>query len=166
MSNCRPLLLINLSGYWPRPLIRQSKRKITQLWSGPWRMKQFHNRLVVVIRQKTGKHQTVHVDILAPSQTPTPSITPAHTDTPFNTAHSSHTYSAHTEQTTTTHKPQTFDTPPSSQDNQDSEAQDPYSQYTPSTRSLQQHTPHLNYVVLLENALHRRTFLLMCKLIS
>jgi len=69
--------------YWPRPLIRQRKRKLTQLWSGPWRVKQFHSKLVVVIRhEKTGKHQTVHVDRLAPCHTPTPTATPVHTDTP------------------------------------------------------------------------------------
>jgi len=36
------------------------------------------------------------------------------------------------ERATTTHPTQNFDTPPLSQENQDSEAQDPYTQYTPS----------------------------------
>jgi len=128
-----------VSLYWPRPLIRQSKRKITQLLSGPWRIKQFHSKLVVVIRhEKTGIHQTVHVDRLAPCHTPTPTITPVHTDTPLTTANSTQPCFAHAERatTTTTHTAQMFDTPPFSQENQDSQTQDPYTQYTPSFEDL------------------------------
>ena len=131
--------------YWPRPLIRQSKRKLTQLWSGPWRIKQFHSKLVVVIRhEKTGKQQTVHVDRLAPCHTPTPTATLVHTDTPLTTTCSTQPCSARIEQTTTTHTAQNFDTPPFSQENRDSEAQDPYTQYTPSFDDLitPAHTTH------------------------
>ena len=50
-----------------RPLLRQQKRKLQRLWSGPWRIIKFQSSLVVVIQNlKTNKHQTVHVDRLAP----------------------------------------------------------------------------------------------------
>jgi len=53
--------------YWPRPLLRQQKRKLQRLWSGPWRIIKFQSSLVVVTQNlKTNKHQTVHVDRLAP----------------------------------------------------------------------------------------------------
>ena len=53
--------------YWPRPLLRQQKRKLQRLWSGPWRIIKFQSSLVVVIQNlKTNKNQTVHVDRLAP----------------------------------------------------------------------------------------------------
>ena len=85
----------------------------------------------MIRHEKTGKHQTVHVDRLAPCHTPTPTATPVHTDTPLTTTCSTQPCSARIEQTTTTHTAQNFDTPPFSQGNQDSEAQYPYTQYTP-----------------------------------
>jgi len=52
--------------YWPRPPVRQQKRKLQRLWSGPWRILKFQSSLVVIQNLKTNKHQTVHVDRLAP----------------------------------------------------------------------------------------------------
>ena len=52
--------------YWPRPLIRQKKRKLQQLWTGPWRITAFKSELVVVVQHvRNHKKQTVHVDRLA-----------------------------------------------------------------------------------------------------
>jgi len=49
--------------YWPRPLVRQTKKKLTQLWTGPWKIKQFKSPVVVEIQNiHTHKYQTVHVD--------------------------------------------------------------------------------------------------------
>ena len=46
--------------YWPRPPLRQQKRQLQRLWSGPWRIVKFQSSLVVVIQNlKTNKHQTV-----------------------------------------------------------------------------------------------------------
>jgi len=53
--------------YWPKPLLRQQKRKLTQLWFGPYRITEFKSEvgLVVQIQHiKTGKTQIVHVDRL------------------------------------------------------------------------------------------------------
>ena len=53
--------------YWPRPLIRQQKRKLKRLWVGPYRVTNFKTDVVVVIQHiKTGQYQTVHVDRLVP----------------------------------------------------------------------------------------------------
>ena len=53
--------------FWPRPLIRQQKRKLTRLWVGPYRIKEFKSEIVAEIEHiKTGKKQTVHVDRLIP----------------------------------------------------------------------------------------------------
>ena len=57
--------------YWPRPLIRQQKRKLTQLWTGPWEIKQFLSPIVVLIQHTVNrKQQTVHVDRLSPCLAP------------------------------------------------------------------------------------------------
>jgi len=51
--------------YWPKPLLRQQKRKLTQLWFGPYRITEFKSEAVVQIQHiKTGKTQIVHVDRL------------------------------------------------------------------------------------------------------
>ena len=51
--------------YWPRPLIRKTKRKLTSLWSGPWTIRRFHSPIVVEIcHTETRRKQVVHVDRL------------------------------------------------------------------------------------------------------
>ena len=53
--------------YWPRPPIRQQKKKLQRLWTGPWQIISFITPLVVKIRHVTNnKTQTVHIDRLAP----------------------------------------------------------------------------------------------------
>ena len=53
--------------YWPKPLLRQQKRKLTQLWFGPYRIVEFKSEVVVKIQHiKTDKVQVVHVDRLMP----------------------------------------------------------------------------------------------------
>ena len=53
--------------FWPRPLLKMQKRKLTQLWVGPYRIKQFKSDVVVEVQHiKSGKRQTVHVDRLIP----------------------------------------------------------------------------------------------------
>lgn len=53
--------------YWPRPVIRQSQRKLQKLWTGPWRITEAKSHMVMRIKHtKTGKKQTVHVDRLIP----------------------------------------------------------------------------------------------------
>jgi len=53
--------------YWPRPLIRQKHRKLSRLWTGPWRLIRFLSPIVVVVQNvNTNRKQTVHVDRLAP----------------------------------------------------------------------------------------------------
>ena len=50
---------------WPKPLLRQHKRKLTQLWFGPYRITEFKSEVVVQIQHiKTNKTQVVHDDIL------------------------------------------------------------------------------------------------------
>ena len=52
---------------WPIPPLRQQKRKLQRFWSGPWRIVEFQSSIIVVIQNlKTFKHQTIHVDRLAP----------------------------------------------------------------------------------------------------
>jgi len=37
--------------YWPRPLVRQkNKKKLTQIWTGPWLIQQLMSLLVVKIK--------------------------------------------------------------------------------------------------------------------
>ena len=67
--------------FWPKPLIRQQRKKLTQLWTGPWVIEKFFSPIVVQISHKlTRKRQTVHVDRLVPCLTPTelpePSVKP------------------------------------------------------------------------------------------
>jgi len=51
--------------YWPKPLLWQHKRKLTQLWFGPYRITEFKSEAVVQIQHiRTGKTQIVHVDRL------------------------------------------------------------------------------------------------------
>ena len=53
--------------YWPRPLIRQQKKKLVQLWTGPWQVLEILSPLVVKIQHVVNKKkQTVHVDRLLP----------------------------------------------------------------------------------------------------
>ena len=59
--------------YWPRPLVRQKNKKLTQIWTGPWTIQQFLSPLVVKIKHtKNNKIQTVHIDRLAPCLLPPP----------------------------------------------------------------------------------------------
>jgi len=61
--------------YWPKPLLRQQNRKLTQLWFGPYRITNFKFEVVVEIQHiKTHKTQIVHVDRLVPCTT-VPEIT-------------------------------------------------------------------------------------------
>jgi len=56
--------------YWPKPLLRQQKRKLTHLWFGPYRIVDFKSKVVVQIQHiKTDKLQVVHVDRLMPCTT-------------------------------------------------------------------------------------------------
>jgi len=58
--------------FWPKPLIRQQKKKLTQLWTGPWVIERFFLPIVVQISHPlTRKRQIVHVDRLVPCLTPT-----------------------------------------------------------------------------------------------
>jgi len=57
--------------YWPRPLVRQQLRKLTRVWTGPWKIIEFKTSVVVVIQNlKTKKRQTVHIDRLVPCNNP------------------------------------------------------------------------------------------------
>jgi len=70
--------------YWPKPLLRQQKRKLTQLWFGPYRITNFKSEVVVEVQHiKTNKTQVVHVDRLVPCTT-VPEITSPRTS-PSNT---------------------------------------------------------------------------------
>ena len=56
--------------YWPKPLLRQQKRKLTHLWFGPYRIVDFKSEVVVQIQHiKTDKLQVVHIDRLMPCNT-------------------------------------------------------------------------------------------------
>jgi len=56
--------------YWSKPLLRQQKRKLTQLWFVPYRIVEFKSEVVVQIQHiKTDKMQTVHVGRLMPCTT-------------------------------------------------------------------------------------------------
>ena len=66
--------------YWPSPIVRQTKRKLTRLWVGPYRIKEFKSDVVVTVEHiKTGKSQTVHVDRLIPCHSIPDVITPGST---------------------------------------------------------------------------------------
>jgi len=70
--------------YWPKPLLRQQKRKLTQFWFGPYRITNFKSEVLVEIQHiKTNKTQVVHVDRLVPCTT-VPEITSPRT-LPSNT---------------------------------------------------------------------------------
>ena len=70
--------------YWPKPPLRQKKRKLTQLWFGPYRITNFKSEVVVEVQHiKTNKTQVVHVDRLVPCTT-VPEITSPRTS-PSNT---------------------------------------------------------------------------------
>ena len=57
--------------YWPRPLVRQRKRKLTNLWTGPWVIKKFFFLIVMQIQHLVNHHfQTVHIDRVVPCATP------------------------------------------------------------------------------------------------
>jgi len=61
--------------YWPRPLIRQKNKKLTQIWTDPWKIVQFISLLVVKIQHtSSNKVQTVHIDRLALCRLPPPEI--------------------------------------------------------------------------------------------
>jgi len=61
--------------YRPKPLLRQQKRKLTQLWFGPYRITNFKSQVVVEVQHiKTHKTKIVHVDRLVPCTT-VPEIT-------------------------------------------------------------------------------------------
>ena len=63
--------------YWPKPLIRQQRRKLTQLWTGPWIVEKFIFPIVVQLSHPLNrKRQTVHVDRLVPCLTPRNSLIP------------------------------------------------------------------------------------------
>ena len=75
--------------YWPRPQVRQQKRKLTQLWVGPFRVIDFKSDIVVRIQHiRTNKFQTVHVDRLVPCSSVPTIITPART--PVSSQNTSH----------------------------------------------------------------------------
>jgi len=57
----------------PRPLVRQKNKRLTQIWTGPWKITQFISPLVVIIQHtRSNKTQTVHIDRLAPCHLPPP----------------------------------------------------------------------------------------------
>jgi len=68
--------------YWPKPLLRQQKRKLTQLSFGRYRITDFKLEVVVEIQHiKTNKTQVLHFDRLMPSTT-VPDITSLRTSFP------------------------------------------------------------------------------------
>ena len=54
--------------YWPKPPIRQRFKKLSQLWTGPWKIDHFKSPVVVEIHSTVGKkkRQTVNIDRLVP----------------------------------------------------------------------------------------------------
>ena len=57
--------------FWPRPLVRQRKCKLTNLWTGPWIIRKFFSPLVIEIQHSVNhRFQTVHVDRVTPCITP------------------------------------------------------------------------------------------------
>ena len=78
--------------YWPQPLIRMKRRKLTQLWVGPYRIVTFKSDVVVEVQHiKTGKKQTVHVDRLTPCHTVTDIVNPPRTAVPVSSSSPSST---------------------------------------------------------------------------
>jgi len=75
--------------YWPisRPLIRQSNKKLTQIWTGPWKILRFISPLVVQFQHtKSHKVQTVHIDRLTPCySSPLPRVEQQHQPPPMET---------------------------------------------------------------------------------
>jgi len=82
--------------YWPRPPIRQQKRKLQHVWTEPWKILSFFTHLVVKIRHiKSSKTQTVLVDRLTPCKNQSehldePSTTPVATSSPSSTTFVEH----------------------------------------------------------------------------
>jgi len=57
--------------FWPRPLVRQRKRKLTSLWTGPWVIKKFFSPIVIQIQHLVNhRFQTVHIDRVVPCAIP------------------------------------------------------------------------------------------------
>lgn len=58
--------------YWPKPPVRQRFRKLSQLWTGPWRIEYFKSPVVCQIVSTTGRvvRQIVNVDRLTPCMSP------------------------------------------------------------------------------------------------
>ena len=54
--------------YWPKPPVRQKFKKLSQLWTGPWKIGHFKSPVVVEIHSTVGvkKRQTVNIDRLVP----------------------------------------------------------------------------------------------------
>ena len=73
--------------YWPKPLIKMQKKKLTQLWIGPYRIISFKSDVVVEIQHiKTNKKQTVHVDRLIPCHTVVDIINPPKSAAPSSSS--------------------------------------------------------------------------------
>jgi len=54
---------------YPRPLIRQARRKLVNLWSGPWTITRFCSSIMVKVQHTvTHRRQIVHVDRLMPCE--------------------------------------------------------------------------------------------------
>ena len=53
--------------YWSRPPVRQQYKKLTRLWTGPWKIVLFKSPVVVELHHvSNGAVQVVHVDCLLP----------------------------------------------------------------------------------------------------
>ena len=53
--------------YWPRPPVCQQYKKLTRLWTGPWKIVLFKSPVVVELHHvSNGAIQVVHVDRLLP----------------------------------------------------------------------------------------------------
>jgi len=54
--------------YWPKPPVRQRFKKLSQLWTGPWKIDHFKSPVVVEIHSTIGKkkRQIVNIDRLVP----------------------------------------------------------------------------------------------------
>jgi len=64
--------------FWPRPLVRKRKRKLTNLWTGPWIIRKFFSPLVIQIQHSVNhRFQTVHIDRLVPCSNPSTGEEPA-----------------------------------------------------------------------------------------
>jgi len=57
--------------YWPKPPVRQQFKKLTRLWTGPWKIVLFKSPVVVELRHVSNRAtQVVHVDRLLPCVSP------------------------------------------------------------------------------------------------